>query len=754
MNRSPGQTPSSAAGWKTAGLVAGIALYLVAFYAAQPLRWQSLALILLPDQIASSWVGGDGGQFQILDRIPLVVVAGLILTFAYFTGRLAMSATGCDWRLDRLEVAVFSIATGLALWSLLTLAVGLAGGLRGPWLPAAALGVLGAWTVWRWQRGRGGRPSQHRLPSRADPAGESNADRADARGIPPWLERHGLWLGLPFLLLILGGAMLPPWDFDVREYHLQVPKEWYQAGRIGFLPHNVYGNMPLGAEMHALLGMLWMPGRFSWWWGALAGKTVIASFAPLTALGLLAAGRRFATPGAGVVAALVYLSIPWVVHVSQAGLIEGAVACYSFLAVYAFAIWAGERDAAQDACGRRLLLAGFLAGAAAACKYPAVLLVIAPLTLGALSAPARTRWRPALLFLLAALCSCGLWYAKNGALTGNPVYPLVFGGTSRTAERMEQWNRAHRVPPDEAGRRFTARQALAAAADFGWRNLWQSPLLIPLAAAAYPGARRRRLIWGLTAYAGFYLLVWWLATHRVDRFWVPVLPVVSLLAGLGAASWDAPVWRRVLPTLLAAGLAANLLFLCSAGVYDHRYLVSLRQLRWDEPTQPDGPSRVSPAHRHLNRLASPGDRVLLVGDAQPFDLEMPVLYETCFDECRFERWMKGRTAAERRAILQQQGITYVLVNWSEIERYRSPGNYGFTDYVTKSLVRDELVRDQQLLRPVALNLDPEQVELFAVVRDSRGRVEDLEPLDADNHTAIPRGLPARNGAGTTARGGL
>jgi len=30
-----------------------------------------------------------------------------------------------------------------------------------------------------------------------------------------------------------------------------------------------------------------------WWLGALAGKTVIAAFAPLTALGLLAAGRRF-----------------------------------------------------------------------------------------------------------------------------------------------------------------------------------------------------------------------------------------------------------------------------------------------------------------------------------------------------------------------------------------------------------------------------------------------------------------------------
>ncbi len=227
---------------------------------------------------------------------------------------------------------------------------------------------------------------------------------------------------------------------------------------------------------------------------------------------------------------------------------------------------------------------------------------------------------------------------------------------------------------------------------------------------------RRRLVVSLAAYAGFYLAVWWLATHRVDRFWVPVLPVFALLAGVGAAWSTSHVWRTALTVLLLGGLAANLLFLLSAGVYDHRYLVSLDRLRRDEPAEPGDPSRVHPIHRYLNDKAAAGDRVLLVGDAQPFDLELPALYNTCFDECLFERLMKDRTAAERRAALHQQQITYVLVNWSEINRYRSPGNYGFTDYVTKKLVREELVRDQRILQLIQLNVDPERAELFAVVR--------------------------------------
>jgi 4-amino-4-deoxy-L-arabinose transferase-like glycosyltransferase len=697
---------------KSVAFLAATALYLVLFLASQPARGQSFFLLLLPDQVISSWVQGNWKHFQLLDRWPLVLVAGAILGLAYLSGRLTLTAVGCERGLSGLEVGTFSLAVGLAQWSLLTLGVGLAGGLHGPWLHLAAVGVLagGAWG--RWQRRRRASPDTRGLPAGAGPdPGSSPGGRARVGVVWSWLERYGCWLGLPFLLLILLGAMLPPWDFDVREYHLQVPKEWFQAGRIVFLPHNVYGNMPLGAELHAVLAMVFMPAELGWWWGALAGKTVIACFAPLAALGLLAAGRRFATPTAGVVAALVYLSSPWVVHVSQAGLIEGAVGCYSLLAVYALAIWAGDASG-----GRRdqLLLAGFLAGAAAACKYPPLLFVVAPLTLVAMFAHGRIRWQPAALFLAAALCGCGLWYAKNWVQTGNPVYPLLVGGASWTPEQQAQWDRAHRVPPDERGRRYTVEQALTAAADIGWRNLWQSPLLLPLAAAAVLAAWRRPLVWWLAVYVGFYLVVWWLATHRVDRFWVPLLPVLAWLAGRGAVAWTSSIWRRGVMVLLLFGLAANLLFLLSAGVYDHRYLMSLERLRRDEPAEPGGLSRVHAAHRYLNAHAADGDRVLLVGDAQPFDLQLPALYSTCFDGCLFERWLAGRTADQRRAALRERGIRYVLVAWSEIDRYRSPGNYGFSDYVTRSLVREELVRQQQVLRPIPLDVDPEIAELFLV----------------------------------------
>ncbi|MCA9208973.1 MAG: hypothetical protein KDA55_11480, partial [Planctomycetales bacterium] len=110
------------------------------------------------------------------------------------------------------------------------------------------------------------------------------------------------------------------------------------------------------------------------------------------------------------------------------------------------------------------------------------------------------------------------------------------------------------------------------------------------------------------------------------------------------------------------------------------------------------------------------ETVLLVGEAQPFDFEMPVLYATCFDTSPLERLLRDRSADERRQMLREHRVAYVFVNWHEIERYRSPGNYGFTDWITKDLIREELVR-QQVLRPVPLDdLDPEMGQIFEVVR--------------------------------------
>jgi hypothetical protein len=105
---------------------------------------------------------------------------------------------------------------------------------------------------------------------------------------------------------------------------------------------------------------------------------------------------------------------------------------------------------------------------------------------------------------------------------------------------------------------------------------------------------------------------------------------------------------------------------------------------------------------------------MLVGDAQVFNVAVPVLYNTCFDDCNFEQMLRDRTTDDRREELRRQRISHVLVDWIELRRYRSPGNYGYSDYVTPELLQTEFVATG-LLRPVPTELVPENGQIYEVV---------------------------------------
>ena len=195
------------------------------------------------------------------------------------------------------------------------------------------------------------------------------------------------------------------------------------------------------------------------------------------------------------------------------------------------------------------------------------------------------------------------------------------------------------------------------------------------------------LVWWLLAYVGFVIAVWWLCTHRIDRFWIPVLPVLALLAGVGASWSSQRWWRWLLAGLLVVGSGAN--FLVASMGPGNAWFVSLARLR-------DDPDRVEPWHRYFNAHLTRG-RLLTVGDAAVFDLTVPVLYNTCFDDCRFEQMVKGKTPGEVRAALAAAEVSYVYVHWGEIARYRNTG-YGFAEFVQPA-VFDRLVA-QGVLDPL------------------------------------------------------
>ena len=712
--------------------------YLVVFYVADEARRAALAFIFAPDRLFEMWCGGSYSNFSLLDRWPVFFMAGIVLTAAWLAGRLALMALGVTSSLSRPERTAFALGVGLNLISLYALAAGVAGLLHQRWVfitPIVTLAIINV--VAELARVR--KPKANEL----NPAlHESAASREEqVLNHPAWLW----WLAAaaPFAIAIVLGGILPPAAYDVREYHLQAPKEWFQNGRIAFLPHNIYANMPLGSELNSLWAMALAGGDDGWWWGAITGKTVMACYSLITAATLLSLGRRLHSLAAGVLAAVLFLSTPWTISLGATGYNEGPVALYAILAIHALVL--AHRTIPQSQAKRFTLLSGFCAGSAVACKYPPLLFLVIPLSVWigvwpwlsriigmriqpradlspAARPPIRASLLSAALFLTAAAVACGPWFAKNWVLTGNPTYPLlfsIFDGATRTPEKHHQWTRVHSPQPNAAGNKYSLADIAHQLAWLSYETQGASVALLPLAAMAFFATSLRRTITALLLWMLFAFAAWWLFTHRLDRFLALLLPATALLAAFGAVAIQHPAWRIATLTFVGWSLISQFPLCTLTVLADNRYFASLAALRRDDPALLWGGLRVDAAHKWLNADLPADSRVLLVGDAEPFDLEVPAIYNTCFDDCQFAAIFAGRTREERLAALKAQRISHIFFSWAHLARYRSLGNYGYTsDYVTQQLVHEELVGRQRLLKKVIVpQMEDARGEIFEVVAD-------------------------------------
>ncbi len=643
--------------------------------------WMILPTLLPPS--APSDPGAPYGWQNLPQRFDLMFVAGIILAGAWGAGHLLLRVINVPLEKRCAERTAFAFGLGLSALSLITLGCGL-GGLLCRWiLGGIIVAAVIAEAVLRWHGG-----------SRSNFSAEASAKPASGKTcIAATTERSSLrWICLaavsPFVLVMFLGAMLPPTDFDVRAYHLEGPKEFFQAGRISFLPHNAYTSFPFLTEMLSLLAMVL---RDDWYRGALAGQLVLACFAPLTGVALYAAGRRWFSPAAGWLAVLVHLTTPWIYRISIIAYAEGGLAFYLLASLLAVAIGIERMKELPRDSHRLFFLTGLLAGNAMACKYTGLVQVVVPMGLAvcvaAIFVPGTDEHRSrrfimsTAAFGLGVALTIGPWLVKNLVETGNPVYPLaysIFGGADWDDALNVRFKHAHgpkNYSPADLWYQFI---------DVMARNDWLSPLLYGLAPLSLLVAARRKTVGCFWMYVAYLFLAFWLLTHRLDRFWVPMLPVVSLLAGIGAGWSRVPGWRWGAGLMIGLAVWFNLGFVTTGLCGNNIYLSDLEVAR--NNSDPAGIG-------FLNRTLPPGSKVLCIGEGEVFSARFPLVYNTVFDKPVLQEWCAAdasdvpdeeppfRETAEIRAQLAKEGITHVYVNWQWILTYRHEGNYGYSDFI-------------------------------------------------------------------------
>lgn len=592
------------------------------------------------------------------------------------------AALGGLWMLSTAVLLVGSLTTGL---------------LRGwLWWPVVGAGlVLAAWQgrtrleAWRWPAALDGRALVWVLIALA----------------------VGLWIA---------GATLPPGfvssfadDYDVLEYHLQLPRQYALDQHVGTLDWNVYSHYPLGVEMLYLLCMCLRGGPYE---GMYAAKMMHGAFGVLAVVAVFGALRREADTRARFSAALL-ATAPMVVYLSWMAMVELAQVAYLAVALLWLRQWLRSRSLGSA------VAAGAMMGGACAVKYLSVGLVLGPLAVVMLVFPIFARrpalWGHAAVAVLAAVVAFAPWLVRNSLAVGNPVFPLgsqLFGRPGFwPAECQQRWVDGHgpdfKPPvPTPAGYQMPSSPTRT---EMFYGNFvlsqWFGPLGKVLAALAICVliATTRGVDpwdWALAGVVVMQLGIWAGATHGMPpRFAAPAIVPMALLGGgmlaqLGAVQ-TSPFRKNaarpsygpwgVMPAVAGFFGAVVINLLVCYGVYGQAGSPAVGDSPGSPPPPLHGASGQDVAAyglpwKHAQQLPA-GSRVLLVGDAKAFYFPPNTVYATAFNAQKLDELIRaGLGPSQIVARLRGEGITHLWFDWYEIQRLAM--TYGFPASLSAELL--------------------------------------------------------------------
>jgi hypothetical protein len=435
----------------------------------------------------------------------------------------------------------------------------------------------------------------------------------------------------------------------------------------------------------------------------------------LSALALLGLCMRHLSIRAGLVAALIYCSIP---QTQFAAWSAGSETLLTFFGLTAFAaILRYEPGAAFW-----LLLSAVLAGAAMGVKATGLFAVagIALVLVYRLRGNPGAAGRALLAFGLAASLPVLPWLAKNAIYRHNPVFPFltsVFG----VPENMG----LQRVMSFLADSRQMAALELRAWLAHPWmitmgealNSQFFTPLflfLLPLVFLLGPAAP--------TAQAGwiYFLTVWllWSSSSTIVRYLMPAYPAAGLVIAAALEGRTLPVLKRwvFVAVLLAAALGlywAGWVYY-SQGLWRPLTGVTTKQA-YLAKTQPVYAYSPYAAIEFINNRLPARAKTLFVGEARSYYLRKDFVSSSVYDKTPLVEWaMTAKSGDALFTKLRAEGITHLLLNASEAirlgqsyrifywdDRAREVFNDFWNHHLTEVSSQDE-TKDGRLLNRVAV----------------------------------------------------
>ena len=577
----------------------------------------------------------------------------------YLTGSLvgsALTRAPREWPVA--ELSQFGL--GAAFWIYLLLVLASTGLLRSQVIVGVFIVLLVVGGGWQWRARR-----------RLVPQAETRQDPA------------GLVLAVSLTALLAAlflQALWPQLSWDADSYHLTVPRLYLEHQGFRRIAFNVYSDWPLNIELLFALAMVLKD--------YVLAKLIHFGFGVATLLLIYQVGRTAGSPWVGWVGATLLLANPVALSEFRVAYVDLALAFFFFLAFVFVHRALEERDRRENL----LIMAGVFSGVAAGIKLTGIVgalclaVVFAAVTLRrgeggrAVLAGTSRILLPAFLLLLP-------WLVKSWLLTGNPVYPFLFGAfggpewSLELGEQLRAWQQGIGM-----GRGWTDYLLLPLRVIlFGQRGYETfDGRILPLWLALIPLAiwvARRRAIVGRCLLFTFLYFLFWSVTSQQMRFLIAVLPFLAVAGSVAVAELvgqlpersRSPV-RLVTSVVLAAILLVPNLAVVPAALSGLRdYLRQGSEIK---------AVAVKPAYEFINRELPENARLVFLNTNHGFFCRRDFVADSFFEASQLNDLMQGRDSKEEiEQLFRELGATHFLIE--NRDRY-VPWPQSLFDYLSDS----------------------------------------------------------------------
>lgn len=353
-----------------------------------------------------------------------------------------------------------------------------------------------------------------------------------------------------FTLLFFVRSLAPDIGWDVLTYHLTLPKYYAVAHGLYYVPDVRASSFPQYMSMINVYGMLlYSP--------ALVRMFSTACWSITVAL-VYSAGRRLYSKRAGLFAALIFIVTPLVLGYAPRAFNDIWWALFFSLSCYFLLRWRDTRTTGD------IITAGILAGFAFGSKilglflFPIYIIIIVISLKGRNLNTLRTVTIIA-VFTVLFIAVASPWFARNYAVTGD-----ILGFVMNDYEQVSVWR------GDTVGGGIISKALWFlslpnfSAIRFPVVKFFTFPISITTAVTSWRGClgigfiiytgiiasifykKNRRITLSLIGIMVAYYFIWFFMMKSLTpRYFLPVLPLASVIAGYGFSSWSAVSSRFV-----------------------------------------------------------------------------------------------------------------------------------------------------------------------------------------------------------------